>query len=195
MLLGYDLSSHELVAQTRPVKHYDRAEFSQLRDSLSQLTGATIICEDDSLWLATALALVHYPELYGNHFQIRYKKNVRHPITASWSFWNIFKRRDNHLFILLIAEDAFLLNLDLNKQVGVIGHEMAHFAYYKDRPSINMLPWGINYVTSKKFRIGFEKDADMAAIKHGLGWQLLEIAFYTPRDEIIAAMKAQGYIL
>ena len=54
--------------------------------------------------------------------------------------------------------------------------------------------WGIKYITSKKFRYRFEKDADRATIDHGLGWQLLNISFYMNREEVREYMEQKGYM-
>ncbi len=97
----------------------------------------------DPIELATLLAVSYYPELKGNTIQIKYKKNVRYPITASWAFGNIFKSRKNHTYVLLLSPQSFANRVSLNKQVGVVGHEMAHFVYYKQHPSIHMLWWGL----------------------------------------------------
>mgnify|MGYP001793977543 FL=1 len=86
----------------------------------------------------------------------------------------------------------FLKRLPLNGQIGVFGHEMAHFKYYSEKPSIHMLWWGIKYVTSKKFHREFERDADKTTIEHGLGRQLLDVVFYMKRSEVKKYMDELG---
>jgi len=142
------------------------------------------------LELATLLALKYYPELKHNTIKIKFKQNVRHPITASYSFWNLFKVRKRHTYILLIKPGSFVERIDLNGQVGIIGHELAHFSYYRNRPSIGMVSWGFKYITSKRFRRRFERNADKLTIQKGLGWQLMEVAYYTSRQEIRERMRS-----
>ncbi|MEL7004133.1 MAG: hypothetical protein AAFN93_15545 [Bacteroidota bacterium] len=159
--------------QKKPIRYYQAERYQKKLDSLREVNDYKVKPEGDPIELATQLALLYYPELKGHKIKIKYKKNVQYPITASWSFGNVFKFRRGHTYVLLLSENSFVKSVSLNKQVGVIGHEMAHFIYYKKRPSIAMLWWGIKYITSNKFRYRFEKDADKSTIDHGLGYQLL----------------------
>jgi len=183
------ISGTYCVAQKTPVLNYSLDEFQNKVDSLREVNQHKVRPEEDPVELATQLALLYYPELKGHKIKIKYKKNVQYPITASWAFGNIFKFRRGHTYVLLLSENSFVNRVSLNKQVGVIGHEMAHFVYYKKRPSIAMLWWGIKYITSNKFRYTFEKEADRSTIDHGLGYQLLDISFYMSRSEVLEYMK------
>lgn len=173
---------------------YRKSDFEGKIDSLRKVNDNRVFPAGDPLETATYLALSHYPELTGHRIKIKYKKNVQYPITASWSFWNLFKFRKHHVYVLLLSKDSFVNRLELNRQMGVIGHEMAHFVYYRERSSLGMAWWGIKYITSKKFRYQFEKDADRATVDHGLGWQLLNISFYLSSDEVREYMKQRGYM-
>lgn len=148
---------------------------------------------NDTLELATYIALTYYPEIQENRIKIKYKSSVKYPITASWPFWNIFKGKNKQVYVLLLSENSFVKSQDLNRQVGVIGHEMAHFKYYKRHSVFNMIPWGIRYIFSRKFRINFEKEADLTTIEHGLGWQLAPVVFYLTRQEVLEHMQNSGY--
>ncbi len=181
MLIGNILF---IFGQTSPKTSYTIERYKSSIDSLRKRYQNRIVPKNDTLALASYLALGHYPSLQNHKIKIRYKKKVKYPITASWSFWNIFKLRKNHTYILLIKPGSFVERLNLNQQVGVIGHEMAHFAYYRRRPSIAMAWWGLRYTLSNKFRYQFEKDADRSAINQGLGWQLLDISFYLNSLEV-----------
>ena len=171
-------------------RDFTEEEYAVQIDSLRQLNGRRVSELGNKVELATQLALLHYPELRSNRIKIRYKSNVQYPITASWSFWNIFKPRRWHTYIVLIKPGTFVDKVSLNKGVGIIGHEMAHFAYSRKRPSVAMLWWGFKYITFKKFRYRFEREADYTAIDHGLGYQLLEISFYIGRQQVLQHMKA-----
>lgn len=173
-------------------KYFDREIYVKKLDEFRILNNHQVIPQDDPLELAVNIALHHYPELKGHKIRIKYKKNVRHPVTASWAFGNIFKSRKKHTYILLISSNAFVKRISLNNQVGVFGHEMAHFLYYSERPAIHMLWWALKYVTSKKFHREFERQADKTAIDHGLGHQLLGIVFYMKRSEVMEYMRENG---
>lgn len=173
---------------------YRESDFEGKADSLRKVHENRVFPVGDPLETATYLALSHYPELAGHKIKIKYKTNVRYPITASWSFLNLFRFRKKHVYVLLLSSDSFVKSINLNRQIGVIGHEMAHFAYYRQRSSLGMGLWGIKYIASKKFRYQFEKDADRATIDHGLGWQLLNISFYMNREEVREYMEQKGYM-
>lgn len=168
-------------------------DYQNKLDSLRNINDDKVQSPNDPIALAANLALQHYPELKGHKIKIKYKKNVQYPITASWAFGNIFKFRKRHTYVLLLSENSFVKRISLNKQVGVIGHEMAHFAYYRKRPSIAMVWWGLKYVLSNKFRYAFEKDADKTTIDHGLGPQLLEMSFYMTRNEVEQYMNTKSF--
>ena len=188
------LTTSNLSGQTNRKLIYRQSDFDNKTDSLRSTANNLVLPAGDRLEVATYLAVSHYPELAGHKIKIKYKKNVQYPITASWSFWNIFKFRKHHTYVLLLSPDAFVKRLDLNGKVGVIGHEMAHFAYYRKRSGLGMGWWGIKYSISKKFRFQFEKDADRATIDHGLGWQLLDVSFYMNKAEVKAYMEQRGYL-
>ncbi len=180
-------------SQNSTVRLIDRNTYMDSLQSFKNFRDLQVFPKEDSLALATYIALSYYPELQSNLIKIKYKRNVKYPITASWSFWNLFRSKKNHVFVLLLSANSFVRKADLNRQVGVIGHEFAHFVYYKKHHSMHMIPWGLSYITSKKYRYTFEKEADKTAIDHGLGWQILEVAFYMNRKEIMDYMKLTGY--
>ena len=180
LMLVYGTSQGQRVIDT----DFTEEAYGQLLDSLRVVNRHKVTELDNRVELATQLALLHYPELQKHRIKIKYKASVRHPITASWSFWNVFKLRRWHTYVVLIKPGTFVDRVSLNRAVGVIGHEMAHFAYYRKRPSIAMLWWGFKYIASRKFRYRFEREADYAAIDHGLGYQLLQISFYIGQNEV-----------
>ena len=153
-------------------------------DSLRAYNQQRVSPSNDVLELAANLALTHYPQLAGHKIKIIYRKSVTHPITAGYSAGNIFRFRKHHVYRLVLHPNAFVGRLSLNRQVSVLGHEMAHFTYYKKRPAIGMLWWGLRYITSRKFRYRFERDADRIALDHGLGGQLLELSMYMSNAEV-----------
>ena len=185
----YLIVQSHVYAQIAPIKYYDDSYYLPRLDSLRASAIATVEPQGDQLETAVLIALSQYPELKGNTIKIKYKKSVKYPITASWNAGNIFKFRKKHIYVLLLHPDAFVTKQNLNKQVGVIGHELSHFIYYRERPGINMAWWGLKYVTSKKFRQKFEREADFTTADHLFGWQMLETSFYTTRKEILQHMK------
>lgn len=76
---------------------YRQSDFENKTDSLRKVHNNSVFPAGDPLETAIYLALSHYPELAGHRIKIKYKKNVRHPVTASWSFRNLFKFRKRHI--------------------------------------------------------------------------------------------------
>ncbi|MEQ9425043.1 MAG: hypothetical protein RJQ09_11530 [Cyclobacteriaceae bacterium] len=189
LLLPFFISVINLAGAQNIIEHFDASTPDYTLEELRKKFPNQIKKSGSELEHATLIALHYYPKLRTNKIKIKHKKNVKHPITASYSFWNAFKIRRWHKYVLLIKKGSFVDGLDLNAKVGLIGHEMAHFEYYKNRPAICMIPWGIRYVVSRKFRYSFERDADKTTIEKGLGWQLMQIAFYTSREKIRELMN------
>ena len=178
--------------ENHQVRNYSLFDRAGVLDSLRLLYPKQVTPEADRHELAVLLALGHYPQLSYNHIKIRYKKNVRYPITANYALTNIFKFKKGHKYVLIIRPGSFVDRISLNQQVGLIGHEMAHFVYYKKGSVVGMIPWAISYVFSKKFRRKFERDADYFAIDHGLGWQYLDMSIYLSRNETLDYIKETG---
>ncbi len=180
------LVSVSLIAQiTYPGNYSATRDIDSLRKRYQHHINSQI----DDLELPAYLALQYYPELFGHEIRIVERPKARYPIMAGYSGWNVLKPRRSHRYKLVISPDSFVKRISLNKQVGVIGHEMAHFAYYRQRSTPGMLWWGLKYITSRKFRYRFEKDADKTAIDHGLGPQLLELSMYMPHNEVIEYLE------
>ena len=108
-----------------------------------------------------------------------------------FSMWNFVKSKKGKIYIIIIEDGSFLERMPLNKQVSALAHEMAHFLQYDQKGYLRTLTTLIGWTFSKKAQRRFEKEADLIAIDHNLGPQLLDFAFYTNDDEIRAYMKAK----
>lgn len=74
--------------------------------------------------------------------------------------------------------EALLFNrLTLNRQAGILGHELSHTVYYLHRSWHEIISTGFKYLFPD-YRIKFEKETDEATIRRGLGYQLLDFASY-----------------
>lgn len=187
------LTYTEVVGQQQhQIKDYIPFKNEEVLDSLRLQYPKRVTPKGNPHELATMLALGYYPQLSGNSIKIKYKKNVRYPITASYAFGNIIRLRKKHKYVILIKPGSFVDRINLNQQVALIGHEMAHFVYYRKRPVIGMIPWAFSYVFSKKFRRKFERDADFFAIDHGLGWQYLQMSIYLSKNEVLEYINETG---
>ena len=57
--------------------------------------------------------------------------------------------------------------------IGWLGHELGHVMDYRDRSAIDMLWFGIRYVTSNNYIREAERAADTYAVNHGLGQNII----------------------
>ena len=120
-------------------------------------------------------ALEKYPELsrVHIHFISKPKAKISHqaiPVNSS-----LIKNREKRKYKIIIADDqedhldsTLFKNLEYISQVGIMGHELAHISDYHDESSFNILVKGMKYVLSKKFRIRYERETNLNAIKRGL---------------------------
>lgn len=128
--------------------------------------------------MACLLALAHYPELKEIKIEFRYQK-IKTSLAARPNNAFIFKRKMKRKFIVFINNDSLQENgilfdeVSLNAQIGVLGHELAHILYYKNKGSLAIIGNGICY-GFKNFKRKFEQETDIRTIAHGLGWQLYE---------------------
>jgi len=179
----------------RRERYFAIEDYATKVDSLRRTTNHRVTRTGNQLEIATMIALTFYPELADHKIKIKYKSNVKHPITASFDFSNLFKGKKRRTYVLLVHPESFVDRINLNKQVSLIGHEMGHFLYYNQRSLFGMALWGLKYMTSRKFRYSFEIAGDTTAISHGLGWQLLDMSIYLRRHEVLQYMEQYDFYL
>jgi hypothetical protein len=61
---------------------------------------------------------------------------------------------------------------------GWFAHELGHVIDYLGRGFFGMLWFGLRYISSKKFRIRTEHEADIIAVRHGFVTSILETKRY-----------------
>ncbi len=161
-------------------------------DSLRKVNGASLCCYEPQIELAALLALGHYPELRNIKIKVVYKNRLSAPIKASPVLWGMFRSRKKRTYKIAIEKKSFVDRISLNKQVGLIGHELAHFIHFQQKSYGGMLIDGIRYITSNDFEYKFETGADTLTIEYGLGWQLYDLRLYLSREQILEHMEKTG---
>lgn len=124
------------------------------------------------------IALSFYPELKETSISFRVEKAFI-PLASRPTIWSLLvaspKKRRYQIIISTRTIDKLnpilLKELPFNAQIGVLGHELAHTAYYIHRSRWAMLGMAIAYL-SPSFRNRFEFENDQRCIDHGLGYQL-----------------------
>jgi hypothetical protein len=123
-------------------------------------------------------ALLFYPELKNRKIKFRIK-NVKSPLAARPTFWAIFQKPENRTYLITISNKTsaqfspiLLKNLSFNAQIGVLGHELSHIAFYNQQKGGYFIRLVFMQLSTKAMDT-FENDTDKRCIQHGLGYQLL----------------------
>ena len=115
-------------------------------------------------------ALSNYPELKNTTIYFK-EANIESTGKTTIEKSTLFNRRHRKYIIYINnnkARTGFLLSeLSIDKQEGVIGHELAHVADFSKRSFMEMIGWGLHYLNKKK-RVIIERQTDESTISHGL---------------------------
>ena len=130
--------------------------------------------------VAILLALSHFPELRATRIRFRVR-HVHGPLTTNRD-WSDYLRHfgfGTRAFMITISDSTesrlmpiLLGRMDLNAQVGVLGHELSHVSDFSHRHLFGWLRLGIGHL-SMRFVDRMEFATDSLCIAHGLGYQLL----------------------
>ena len=126
-------------------------------------------------------ALSYYPELANTPIEFKFKKNIKKStMQAQPLFSSVFKRRKHRSYKVLISEkikiaDAEYYTKDIPSEImiGWLGHELGHIMDFEQRSGLNLIGFGIGYLTSKKYIRGAERRADSYAVQHGMEQYIL----------------------
>jgi hypothetical protein len=137
---------------------------------------------------ACLIALSYYPELKDENIKFIYGKGA-YSMAARPAAKSLFRNRKNREYLIFINTQSknkglLLPEVELNAQVGIIGHELAHILYYTGKSSFRIMLDGLGYL-NKSYRAKFEKDTDKETINRGLGRQLLDFSSCTHNSSAV----------
>ncbi|MCR6638062.1 MAG: hypothetical protein NVV82_03460 [Sporocytophaga sp.] len=163
-------------------KEYKKADYISKYDSLLKEFGQNKILPK-GYELQALIALSHFPEL--KEVKIKFvMKPAYIPLTSQPNLWTVLRKTDRREYLVIISsqsspimDNIILKSLSFNAQIGVIGHELAHTAFYINKSGEELASVALDYIFPNT-RSQFEKDTDRRTIRHGLGWQLYEYAAY-----------------
>lgn len=126
-------------------------------------------------------ALSFYPELTSTPIEFKFKKKIKKStMQAQPKFSSVFKRRKHRSYKILISEkikiaDSVYYTKDMPSEImiGWLGHELGHIIDFEQRSGLNLIGFGIGYLTSKKYIRGAERRADSYAVNHGMEHYIL----------------------
>ncbi|MEX0965583.1 MAG: hypothetical protein WDZ52_16265 [Pseudohongiellaceae bacterium] len=132
--------------------------------------------------LQALLALSHYPQLRETKINF-IVEDVSIPLSSRPHWSGMLRSAKKRIYQVIIdsqpegSSNALLLkNQPFNAQIGIIGHELAHTAYYLQRSFFGIAADALCQLSN--CRIGFERNTDKRLIDHGLGWQRLDHATF-----------------
>jgi len=123
------------------------------------------------------IALSHYPELEDVAIEFRYKNNMKNALMqAQPKIGNLFKGKKHRSYNVLMSSkflvgyDEFSMD-DVPSEVliGWLGHELGHIMDYREQSAMQLVTFGVRYITSDNFIRKAERTADTYAINHGMG--------------------------
>lgn len=131
----------------------------------------------DVIWREVYVALSHYPELKDTPIEFKFKKNIQKSfMQAQPKISGLLKRKKHRAYYIFISEklkiedEVFdVTTVPSDVLIGWIGHELGHIMDYRERSGMNMLWFGIKYLSSKSYIQEAERVADTYAVNHGMG--------------------------
>ncbi|MEE1971940.1 hypothetical protein V1H85_05755 [Maribacter flavus] len=122
------------------------------------------------------IALSHYPELANTPIEFKFKKHIeKSTMQAQPAFWSVFRQKKKRKYKILISEkikiaDSVYLTKDIPSKImiGWLGHELGHIMDFRNRSGLNLIGFGIRYLSSKRYIRKAERRADSFAVIHGM---------------------------
>lgn len=148
--------------------------------------------------LQALIALSHFPQL--KDIRIRFvQDDVSIPISSRPRPISSFRRARRRLYLVVIdtemttsGRDALLLiNQPFNAQIGILGHELAHTAWYINRTTFGIVADALCQLSSS-CRVEFERATDRRLIDHGLGWQRYDHSAFVRAGFAAAGIQSDG---
>jgi hypothetical protein len=159
------------------MKHTD--DIQSLRDSFGKNKDIPLRYEREIL-----TALSYYPELKDTNINFSLALHASVPYGTKPSLSACFKRKQNRNYTITILEqaeypvsEALLKKLTHEMRVSVLGHELAHVKQFYNCNPLSLIKT-LSKFAFQKTRRHIERNADLTAIKHGLGVGLLAHANY-----------------
>ncbi len=143
-------------------------------------------------------ALSYYPELQGLQIEFRMKEHIRKSTMQAQPDWKSFflPRKDRRYLIYISAsfhiEEMEFRTLEIPSDIliGWLGHELGHIVDYTRRSSLNLVWFGIRYLTYGPFIREAERTADSIAVAHGMHQFILKTKdFILNNADIVTAYK------
>ena len=126
----------------------------------------------------TLLALSHFPELLDVAIDFQFHENINGSVMQAQPKIGslLFNNKSNRSYRIKISRYLNLYDEKLPIEelpgdvlLGWLGHELGHIMDYLNRSSLNLISFGVQYLSSKKFVTKAEVTADRFSVAKGLG--------------------------
>ncbi|WKN30017.1 hypothetical protein PZB74_13690 [Porifericola rhodea] len=126
-------------------------------------------------------ALSHYPELKNTPIDFVFRKDIIKSFMQAQPRWfGIFQSRRKRAYVVKITPALKLKEKSIPVEelpretlIGWIGHELGHIMDYQTRSGLGLIRFGLGYLSSESYLKRAEQTADLFAINHGLGSEIL----------------------
>jgi hypothetical protein len=176
-------------AQVANVSYEQYSQFYLQRDSFQkqieylrqEFAGNKIIPKEVETEVLAALSF--YPELKNTFIEFKFT-HIRTTMACRPKASCVLESKETRRYIVLInkpGRDNATLSWDemsFNAVVGWVGHELGHIAYYRQKTVPGILVAGLRYL-HPKYKRDMERQTDMTAIQHDMGFALYEGVHYT----------------
>lgn len=127
-------------------------------------------------------ALSYYPELKEISITFKFKDNIKKSFMLAQpkisGFFNQKEECGYNIFIsrrvTIEGEEFSVIEVPEPVLIGWLGHELGHIMDYLNRSNLEMIGFGLRYISSKNFIRKAERAADTYAINHGMSDYILE---------------------
>jgi hypothetical protein len=130
----------------------------------------------ESLEMECLVALSFYPQLKDVPITFTFGRTSA-TMTAQPKISSFFKSQESREYKITIntskSANIRLEQLSFNAIVGWIGHELAHITQYMEKSNGGLLVTGLSYLIPG-YRKKFERETDLIAIQHYMGFALYE---------------------
>ncbi len=124
-------------------------------------------------------ALSFYPDLRGTKIRL-VQRRLRTSMAARPGISLSRNRRGYAIHVDDVSDKASdFRKASYSAQVGCFIHELGHISYYTARSTVQLLGDGAAYVTSQRFKNGYERIADSLAIRNGGGYYVYQYRTFT----------------
>lgn len=128
----------------------------------------------DEILKEANVALAHYPELKDVSIEFKFKKHIQKSfMQAQPKFTDIFKKERRYLVLMnwklsMEHKKYSITKIPPDALIGWLGHELGHLMDYRRKSGLDLMIFGLRYLTSYKFIRKAERTADIFAITHGM---------------------------